>query len=252
MPYLLSLKDKVAVVTGGGGGLGHVISGALAEAGAQVVIASRNLAACESAAATFSKFEMFPYAVDVTDRSSIERMVQTVTERFGRIDILVNNAGISPFTAPMLRTRASGLKRLLDVNVIGALECAQACAAPMIARGEGVMINVASSAAAIGVDGIGAYAVSKAALVKLTQQLAGEWGPLGIRVNAIAPGFMGVGMAKYAEDNEGLLAPLLSRTPLGRTGRPEEIAAAMVFLASDESRYISGQTLYIDGGASTW
>ncbi|MDA8193420.1 MAG: glucose 1-dehydrogenase [Thermaerobacter sp.] len=252
MGYVLSLEGKTAIVTGGAGGLGLVITEALARAGARVMVASRRLEACQAVAKALSSYDISACSVDVTDRNSIEQLAESTLKRYGAIDILVNNAGISPFAAPLTSTRAAGLKKILDVNLTAALECTQVCVPAMMTRTGAVVLNVASSAAAVGVAGIGAYAVSKAALVKLTEQLAGELGPSGIRVNAIAPGFMGVGVAKWVEGQDDWLAPLIQRTPLRRTGRPHEISAAVVFLASEEASYITGQTLFVDGGASTW
>lgn len=250
--YTLDLTGKTAIVTGGSGGLGRIITHALVDAGANVVVASRHFEACEAMAREMPSDGVLAARLDVTNRASIDNLVEQVLGRYGRIDVLINNAGISPFAAPMRNTRAEGLKKLFEVNVIGAFECAQACAPSMMSQKNGAIINVASSAAKVGIAGIGAYAISKAALVKLTEQLAGEWGPHGIRVNAIAPGFMGVGVAELVGNSEEFINPVLSRTPLGRVGTPNEIAAGVVFLASDESSYITGQTLFIDGGVSAW
>ncbi len=252
MGYDLNLDGKTAIVTGGSGGLGRIVTRALAQAGASVVVASRQLSASEAVVREMVDYEVFACPLDVTDRSSIEAMANRVLDRYGHIDVLINNAGISPFAASMANTRADGMKKLFEVNVVGALECAQVCAPAMISIGAGSIINMASSAAAVGIEGLGAYAVSKAALIKLTEQLAGEWGPKGIRVNAIAPGFMGVGVANFVQGNTDFMAPVLERTPLGRVGNPHEIAGAVVFLASDGASYVTGQTLYIDGGVSRW
>ncbi|MGE7694008.1 SDR family NAD(P)-dependent oxidoreductase [Lysinibacillus sp. NPDC094177] len=251
MTNLFDLSGKTIIVTGGSSGIGISMVHALADYGANVIIASRNVERCNNVLKEIESKggKGAVVQLDISDEKSVENLVKEVLDRFGTIDVLINNAGISPFMAPIEKVKIAGFKKILDVNLIGALQCVQAVSEYMIERKKGKIINISSSASKVSVEGLGAYSITKAALNSLTKTLAFEWGKYNINVNAIAPGFMDTGVANLITDSENILKPVLDRTPMGRTGKAEELKGSVVFLASDASNYLTGQTLYIDGGA---
>lgn len=244
------LTGRVALVTGGGRGLGAVMVLGLAQAGASVAVIGRRLEACAEVARRVCDAggQAFPATADITNPESVHDAFEQVVRVLGPVDILVNNAGISPFSAPLAATRLSGWSKVLETNLTGALICAQAVVGSMQERGRGKIINVASAAGAVSSSGIGAYGVSKAGLIHLTRQLAAEQGSYNIQVNAIAPGYMDVGVSERIQNQEAFFAHIIERTPMKRIGRASELIGAVILLASDASSYITGQTLYIDGG----
>lgn len=249
---LFNLEGKTVIVTGGSRGIGVTMAKAFADAGANVVVASRNLEKCKEVVAQIEAQggKALPIELDIRSEESARSMAKKTLEHFGSIDVLVNNAGISPFMAPMETTKPSGFEKIMDVNLTGAFLCSQAVSEHMISKGNGKIINISSSSAAVPVKGIGAYAVSKTALIQLTKTLAYEWGRHNITVNAIAPGFMDAGVAENVKDQDQFFEEILYRTPLGRTGKATELVGALLLLASDASSYITGQTIFIDGGAA--
>jgi NAD(P)-dependent dehydrogenase (short-subunit alcohol dehydrogenase family) len=252
MINLFDLTGRTAIITGGGRGIGYTITKSLAQAGANIVVASRSLDTCQKALKELQINEERGLAVslDVTQDESVKQMVQSVLEKFGSVDILVNNSGISPFMAPLDETKLSGFDKIMETNVKGALRCIREVSQHMKSQKSGKIINISSSAANTPVRGLGAYSISKAALLSLTKTLAAEWGRHNIQVNAIAPGFMDVGVAEFVNGNESVMKRVVDNTPLGRTGRVEELEGAVLFLASDASSYVTGQTIFIDGGAA--
>jgi gluconate 5-dehydrogenase len=253
---LFRLDGKTAIVTGGGRGLGQWIAEALSDAGAAVVLCSRKLEACEEVRAGIAAKggRATALACDITQPGDVERVVATATDTYGGVDILVNNSGAT-WGAP---TEAMPLDRftgVVDVNVTGTFLMAQTAGKAMIARGQGgVMINIASVAALIGgrpgvMQAVG-YAASKGAIISMTRDLATAWSPHNIRVNAIAPGWFPTKMSRALL--ERFREPMLAAIPLGRFGAPEDIAGAVVFLASPAAAYITGQTLVVDGGQTAW
>ena len=249
---LFDLSGRVAVVTGGSRGLGAEFAEGLAEAGASLMLCARRdewlIPGAESLRAR--GFNVHAMRCDVSNASDVQAVVDAVLERFGKIDILVNNAGTSWGERPEAMTLAQWQK-VIDVNLTGAFICSQAVGREMIARKYGRIINIASIAGLQGnVNGpyYAGYAASKAGLMGLTRELAASWGRHGIRVNAIAPGFFHSRMSDASIQQ--IESSLKAVTPLGRVGHPGELKGVAVFLASDASNYITGQTIVVDGGGS--
>jgi NAD(P)-dependent dehydrogenase (short-subunit alcohol dehydrogenase family) len=250
------LSGRVAVVTGAGSGLGAVFAEALAEAGVSVVCVGRRLERVQQTAHRLSEIgrQSLAISADVTDEAAVTAMIAQTIERFGTLDILVNNAGTAVVGPPETISLADW-KRVVDVNLTGVFLCAREAAKVMIAAGTGGrIINIASILGAVASEPVpaAAYDATKGAVVNLTRDLAVHWAPKGILVNAIGPAYF------PSEMTEGFLAlpemrrEIERRTPLGRIGRPEELKGAVVFFASDASSYVTGQTLYVDGGWTAW
>ncbi|HET9693094.1 MAG TPA: SDR family oxidoreductase [Steroidobacteraceae bacterium] len=238
------LADKVAIVTGAARGLGFAIAQRFAAEGARVLLADRDADAVERAAHALGQHAE---VVDVSDHAQVVSMVETATRTLGPVAVLVNNAGVYRNT-PLLELGEAEFDRLLAVNLKATLFGIQAVAPGMIERRSGSIVNVASVAAVLGAPGAAAYCASKAAVVQLTNVAAIELAPHGVRVNALGPGTFATDMAQDAYADETLRSRILPRTPLGRLGRPEEAAGVALFLASDDASYVTGKTLYADGG----
>jgi 3-oxoacyl-[acyl-carrier protein] reductase len=242
----MRLQGKHALVTGAGRGIGLAIAKALAREGASVAIADLDGGRAEAAAASVGG-RALSIRADVADPESVAAMVGTALEAFGRLDILVNNAGIGGNT-PFLETSLEEWRRILDVNLTGAFLVAQAVARGMVeAGGGGRIVNIASLSGQRGGHGRAAYGSAKAGLELLTKVMAVELAPYGINVNAIAPGPIETEIARFMHD-EATRAAYHYLVPMSRYGTPEEIADAAVFLCSEESRYVQGHTLNVDGG----
>jgi NAD(P)-dependent dehydrogenase (short-subunit alcohol dehydrogenase family) len=227
------------VVTGAAQGLGAAIADALEAEGARVARTDLSRGAGPSGVA---------YELDVTDRGSVDRALAEIAERLGEPTILVANAGINRI-GPSETLPEERWQEVVDINLTGAFRCAQAAGVRMLAAGRGSIVNVASISAFVGMPGRAAYCATKAGVVALTRVLAVEWAARGVRVNAVAPGYVGTPMVEQALE-AGLLAAdeLADRTPVGRVASPAEIADTVVFLASPAARYVTGQTLVVDGG----
>ena len=238
------LEGKSAIVTGAAQGIGLAIASRFAEEGARVLLADINHSALAAAA---QRLRQPCIDVDVSQRHDIERMVATAVQEFGQIDVLVNNAGIFRST-PLLSLTEEEFDRVMAVNLKSALFAIQAVAPHMIPRRSGSIVNVASVAAVLAAPGTTAYCVSKAGLVQLTNVAAIELAPHGVRVNAFGPGTFETDMSQGAYAGDTLKNRILPRTPLGRLGRPEEAAGIALFLATDDSSYVTGKTLFADGG----
>ena len=246
----LRLDGKVAIVTGGGGGLGTLACCAFAEAGADVVVTARRLDKCEATAEKVRALGRKALAVstDVTKSDEVRALVDATVRSFGRVDILFNNAGI---TSPRSMEDSSEEEwlRVVDVNIKGTYLCTKAVVPAMKAQGGGAIINMGSILSRRGMANRSAYAVSKAAIASFTKSMAFELGADGITVNALGPTVIVTDLnRKLVRTQPQLYDALLARTPLKRLGQPEDIAGALVFLASPAARFITGQTLYVDGG----
>jgi NAD(P)-dependent dehydrogenase (short-subunit alcohol dehydrogenase family) len=242
-------ERRVAVVTGGANGLGRADAERFVRGGYAVVVADMDEAAAERTASELGQGSV-GIAVDVTDPAAVDRLFARVDSELGRLDALVNNAGISD-PEPTLELSEESWQRMLDIHLGGTFRCSKA-AHPLLARQGGAIVNIASIAAILGQGGRASYAAAKAGINGLTRDLAMEWIGDGIRVNAVAPGIIAT---EIIERNvaSGVLDPetFNRRVPLGRLGRPEELAEAVYWLASDASSYVVGQTLVVDGGFTT-
>lgn len=252
---LFSLSGKSAIVTGGSIGIGYAIAEALAEAGSNLAICSRNLRRCEQSANRLRNLGSTVLAMktDVTDPKQVEAMVAETHEEFGRIDILVNNAGIA-WAAPPEKMRLEDWNRVLNVNLTGAFICSQTVGRYMIQDGGGVIINISSIVAHSGTDeGILdaiSYNTSKGALISFTKDLAVKWAKYGIRVNALALAFFPTHLTEWViEHRKGRI---IRRVPAGRLGSPDDVKGAVLFLASRASDYVTGHVLNVDGGMSSY
>jgi dehydrogenase/reductase SDR family protein 4 len=251
MPNLdFRLDDRVAVVTGASRGIGRAIALELAQAGAHVALASRKLPDLEAVAAEIAALgqRALPVAGHMARREDIDRLFDTVQQEFGRLDILVNNAATNPVFGPLVELEEAAWDKIMALNVKAYLFAVQRAVRPMRERGRGAIVNVSSTGGFRASSGLGAYSVSKAAVIMLTRALARELAPAGIRVNAIAPGLVETRFSEAMWKNPEILDSYLKATPMGRTGRPEEMAGAVVYLCSDAASYVTGQTLILDGG----
>ena len=250
---MFDLKNKVALVTGARRGMGKSHALALASQGASVVVTDIDLAECEAVVKEIksgNNREAACFKMDVSKKEDVDRVFDEIVKKFGRLDILVNNAGIfSP--KPALELTEADWYKTVDINLKGEFFCAQRAAKEMAKNKWGRIINIssiASSGVGVGFAGAAHYAASKGGIIGMTETLAVEWAPLGINVNAIAPGAIDTPMVAAAQMSKEALDATLAGIPLKRIGRPEEVSAAVVFLASEEASYITGATFYIDGG----
>ncbi len=248
----MRLTEKVAIVTGGGSGIGEVSARLFASEGAAVMLADINGSAAAAVAESINaEGGRATWAeTDVTAGSSVEAMVHATLSTFGRLDILFNNAGIEGFGS-VIETDEASWDRIFAVHVRGAYLCSKYALPVMIEGGRGgVVINVSSVAGLIGLQRMAAYCAAKGAIISLTRAMAADFAPHGIRVNCIAPGttMTPLGQRLIENDTPEKLAQRLSRYPLGRFGQPEEIARSVLFLASDDSSYATGTCLVMDGG----
>ncbi|MCA8907616.1 MAG: glucose 1-dehydrogenase [Rhodospirillaceae bacterium] len=245
------LDGRTGIVTGGGSGIGKAIARGLAEAGANVVIAGRDLARLEEVAASINSNApgcAVAHSVDVADTEALQALVDATVDRFGHIDFLFNNAG-TIHRAPAQDFPRAAWEHVIQVNLSGPFYLSQMVARVMIAQGrKGKIVNTSSLIAVQGGKNVVAYAATKAALTQVTRAMCNDLAKYNILVNAIGPGWVETEMTGALRDDPTRYAEITGRIPLGRWARPEELAGAAVFLASDASDYVTGQVLFVDGG----
>lgn len=247
-PKMFDLSGKVAVVTGGNGGIGRGIALGLAEAGAAIAILARNEEKNRATLAEIGKFGVPAAAItlDVTRRADLEPAMSEVERRLGPVDILVNNAGIA-INRPALQYEAEQWDRVIETNLSSCFFLAQIAGRSMVSRGRGKIINIASEYSRFGGGGVVSYSAAKGGLVQMTKTLAVELGRFNVQVNAIVPGWITTDMTVPVQSGP-FHDEIILRTPAGRFGEPEEMAGTAVYLASRASDFVSGAIVYVDGG----
>ena len=246
----MRLQGKVTIVTGSTKGIGRAIAIGYAKEGATVIVCGRSEDLAKGLADELMKqgHKAVAMKMDVTSVDSINQMVDEVVRRFGRIDILVNNAGISPIWKRAEDTGKDAWDQIIATNLTGAFLCAQAVGNVMIKQNSGKIINMTSVGGEVALPRLVAYCASKAGIISLTQVLAAEWAQHNILVNAIGPSYVETEFTAGLRGNERIYDELKSKNLLKRFAQPEEIVGTALFLASDESNYITGQTIFVDGG----
>lgn len=251
---LFDLSDKVAIVTGSTKGIGRASAEALVAQGARVAISSRNQDACDAVAAEinarFGEGRAIAIAASLSDKAALQRLVDGTRDAFGRIDVLVCNAASNPYYGPMDGISDEQFRKILDNNILANHWLVQMVAPEMRARREGSIIIVSSIAGLRGTPVIGAYGISKAADMQLTRNLAVEFGPDNVRVNCIAPGLVKTDFARALWEDPKRIEATNATVPLRRIGEPDDIAGAVVFLASRAGAFMTGQAMVIDGGVT--
>ncbi len=245
------LSGKIALVTGASRGLGKHFALALARAGVDVAITSRTLASLDATAReiTAQGRRALPLALDVREHASIQSAVAAAHGHFGKIDILINNAGCN-IRKPALEVAWEDWNTILDTNLRGPFFVAQAVARHMIAAGRGRIINIGSVTSVAGYAGLGPYGASRGGIKQLTMSLAADWGPQGVTVNCLAPGWFKTSQNAVMYENADWVKYLSDKIPLRRPGAIDDLTGALIFLSSDASAYVTGQTLLVDGGIS--
>ncbi|MAB98354.1 MAG: short-chain dehydrogenase [Pseudomonadaceae bacterium] len=249
---LFSLAGKVALITGATRGIGLAIAREYARAGARVVISSENAEHCQQAVSLLADegFEVSAVVADLSQQVQVDSLASAVLERFGRIDALICNAGVAPHMGALASASAADWELTMTVNLRSALWLTSAMLPNMAAQGGGSVVLMASIAGVRGNKGLGLYGLSKAALAQLARNLAVEWGPRNVRVNAISPGVIATEFARPLTDNPEVMSKRIALTPLRRVGIPDEIAALAVLLAAPDGAFITGQNLLVDGGTT--
>lgn len=251
---MFSLEGKTAIITGGGTGIGELIAKAFVESGASVVISGRREDVLNEAAARMDRAgeKVLTVGADVTQRGEVDHLVERALNKFGNIDILVNNAGIN-VVKPFLDMSEAEWDAVVDTSLKGYFNCCQAVGKGMVERQSGSVINITSVFGLVGFMNISPYVTSRGGIVQFTKALAVEWGRHNVRVNAIAYSYMRAGIAfKNIEADERILKQNLRMIPMGRGGEPHEVPGVAVFLASDASTFVTGDTILVDGGWTAW
>jgi gluconate 5-dehydrogenase len=251
MELCFDIKGQTAIVTGASSGLGITFAETLAEWGVNLVIAARRYEKLVEVADEISNkhgVKVIPVKTDVSQEDQVIGMIKTAAEKLGSIEILVNNAGTASLS-PSVDMSLEEWKKVIDINLTGVFLCARTAAREMIKKKYGKIVNIASIYGAVGdIFPTAPYYASKGAVINLTRALAIEWAPQKINVNAIAPGFFPSEMTETVFRDENTMKHILSRTPLARTGEPLDLKAALTYLASPASNYVTGQTIFVDGG----
>jgi NAD(P)-dependent dehydrogenase (short-subunit alcohol dehydrogenase family) len=251
-PGAIHLTGKKAIVTGASRGIGRAIAVAYARAGADVALVARDKEKLDEVRAEVEATgrKAAVLTCDVTDPEAVRRMAGDAVAALGYVDVLVNNAGGTSFMVPFTSMRFPGWEKVMRLNVDSVVHVSQEVGRHMLERKSGSMINIASVAALGGVPGLAPYGASKAAVISLTKTLAVEWAAEGVRVNALCPGWTATDLNRNLWENDDASAVLLASVPMRRWARPDEMAGPAIFLASDASSFVTGQTLAVDGGVT--
>ncbi len=252
MENLFDLSGKVALVTGTSRGLGQYFGRALAQAGADLVITSRDVARLTPFQEEIESLgrKALPVKLDVLDEKDITNMVRAAINEYGKIDILVNNAGLN-IRHPAVEFSWKDWDTVLNTNLKGAFFVAQAVGKEMMKRKYGRIVNIGSCTCVFGMEGIGPYCASRGGILQMTRSLAAEWGRHGVTVNVLAPGWFRTAQNKVLYENQKWVEYIVDRIPLGRPGQPNDLDGTVIFLASDASAYVTGQIILVDGGFTT-
>jgi len=244
------LGDRFALVTGASRGIGEAIARRFARHGAQVIVSSRNVEACEAVAASIrdSGGRAWAHSCHMGDVAQIEAMMKWIDEKFGRLDVLVNNAAANPYFGHVTGTSPEAFQRTVDVNIRGYFFSMVHAVKMMQRAGSGSIINVASVSGVVPGPQQGIYSITKAAVISMTKVFAAECGAMGVRVNALLPGITDTRFSAALVSDDAMLAQYLPRVPLGRVAEPEEITGAALYLASAAASYTTGACLPVDGG----
>lgn len=244
----MRFENKVVFITGGTKGLGKAMAQAFLAEGASVAVNSRNKEAVDRFAEELKGQQVLAFDVDIADHAAMEAMASKVYETLGKVDILINNAGIVNPLVPSEKIKKDDFDNVIDVNLKGTFYATQAFGKRMIQHGSGRIVSIASQVALFGEKGFLPYAIAKSGLMLMTRELAFEWSRHGVTLCAVAPGFIKGGMNEGLIRKEVFVNYLSGRTPMGRMGTVEELVSTILFLASDEARYINGETIVMDGG----
>lgn len=251
---LFDLSGKVALVTGSSRGIGRAIAHRLAEHRASVIVSSRKAASCQETAAAINAAlpseRAYPFAANISSKQDLTAMVEATTEKFGRIDILVCNAASNPFYGSLNDISDEQFRKVLENNILANHWLVRLVWPGMAERGDGAIIFISSIGGLRGSATLGAYNVSKAADMQLARNLAVELGPHGIRVNCIAPGFIKTDFSRALWEDREIFDAAIGNMPLRRIGKPDDVAGAAVFLASQAGAFITGETIVVDGGST--
>jgi NAD(P)-dependent dehydrogenase (short-subunit alcohol dehydrogenase family) len=249
---LFDLTGKVAIVTGASRGIGRAIAEEMARIGASVVISSRKAESCEAAADAIRQAGGKAVAIPchIGEKPQVQALVDKTRAALGKIDILVLNAASNPAFGPLAEVSDEAFDKIVALNIRSHLWFCSLVLPEMAKRKDGAIILIASIGGFRGSPNLGAYAMSKAAIMQAARSLAGEWGPHNIRINCVAPGLIRTDFSRALIENKTVLAHRLATTPLGRVGEPVDVAGAVILLASEAGRFITGQSLVVDGGAT--